>query len=207
MVIDVQHIGCDFLAGTGRKYLRGPRGSGFLYCSKTAMSRFEPAALDNTGAYWSDATSYIMDPTAKRFEMYEMSMAARFGLAIAVEHLLELTVSAVWHRIQHLANTLRTELKKVPGVTVLDHGKVLCGIVSFTVAGWGCEDVQSKLLAQGINTSVSYIGSTRLDFEQRKLQQVVRASVHYYNNDEEIERLITALRKLKLTTKGSCRQM
>lgn len=186
MPLDVAAIGCDFLSGTGRKYLRGPRGSGFLYAAHTAAAALEPATLDNTGATWTDAGSYTLRDSARRFERYEMSFAAKAGLGAAAAQLLEVGVDRAWARIQALAGALRAALAAIEGVNVQDRGATLCGIVSFTVAGRGADDVQRGLAARGINVSVSRTPSSRLDFEVRGLAEVVRASVHYYNTEEEV---------------------
>ena len=196
--VDVAKIGCDFLSGTGRKYLRGPRGSGFLYCSRSALQilNFEPATLDNTGAGWTARDAYQLRPNAKRFERYEMSFAAKVGLGVAIQQCNEVGIEAIWERIQYLAIQLRNQLSQIPGITVQDKGAQLCGLVSFTKVGLIADHVQKELFKQGINTSVSRVLSSRLDFEDRGLQDVVRASVHYYNTEEEIYRLIEVVKEL-----------
>ncbi|KAH7617438.1 putative cysteine desulfurase [Nannochloris sp. 'desiccata'] len=199
--VDVKAIGCHFLTGTGRKYVRAPRGSGFLYCSKEAMSFFEPATLDNTGAVWSSSDTYELRPTAKRFERYEMSFAAKVGLGIAVEQCVELGIDTIWARIQSLAELLRVQLLQIDKnrVQIHDKGAVLCGIVSFTIKGIPADALQQKLFKEyGINTSVSRVPSSRLDFENRDLVAVVRASLHYYNTKEEVEKLVDAVTKLAM---------
>lgn len=194
--LDVHRIGCDFLTATGRKYLRGPRGSGFLFCRQDALSRFEPGFLDNTGASWSGRDSYTLAPTAKRFESYEMSFAAKVGLGVAVDECVQLGIDRIWDRIQQLADALRAGLQALPGVAVQDRGRVLCGLVSFTVAGTPADQVQQGLARQHINVSVSRTPSSRIDFEQRGLSEIVRASVHYYNTEEQLQRFLDAVGRL-----------
>eukprot|EP00887_Chlorella_sp_A99_P004639 scaffold4.g4639.t1 len=191
--VDVRRIGCHFLSGTGRKYLRGPRGCGFLYCSREALGRFEPAAVDNVGARWVAADAYELQPTARRFEGYEMNFAAKAGLGTAVEYCLMLGAERIWGRVAALAARLRAALAAAPGVTVLDRGRVLCGLVSFSVEGRGAEEVKRELRQRRMNVSVSQASSTRLDFEARRLQEVVRASVHYYNAEQEVDALAAAV--------------
>mmetsp|Transcript_29833 Transcript_29833/g.84086 ORF Transcript_29833/g.84086 Transcript_29833/m.84086 type:complete len:273 (+) Transcript_29833:1527-2345(+) len=194
MPIDVKDIGCDFLTATGRKYLRAPRGCGFLYASRSSMSKFMPAMLDVWGAELQSPSSFAVNPTARRYEAYEMSFAAKVGLAAAVQYALTLSVEATWERIQFLAETLRSELCKVSGVHVLDKGKLLCGIVSFCKDGALPEEIKSGLTAAGVNVSVSKRSSTFIDFDARGLESVVRASVHYYNTEEEIHTLVQTVR-------------
>lgn len=205
MQVDVQQIGCDFLAGTSRKFLRGPRGAGFLYARRAAMAGpaggpagWEPALLESHGATWSGRGSYVMAGNARRYEQYEMSFAAKVGLGVAVTYLLDsVGVEAAWQRIRMLANSLRSRLtEEVPRAVVQDKGELLCGIVSFTMLGFSCDTVKSHLAAQHINVSVSRRPSTFLDFESRGLTEVLRASCHYYNSEEEVEQLVVALKAL-----------
>lgn len=79
MPIDVQALGCHFLTATGRKYLRAPRGSGFLYASPVALKdkRLEPSALDVRGGRWTAPGEYTPERSARRYEEYEMSFAAK----------------------------------------------------------------------------------------------------------------------------------
>ncbi|KAL4418819.1 hypothetical protein ABPG77_008704 [Micractinium sp. CCAP 211/92] len=196
MPIDVRAIGCDFLSATGRKYLRAPRGTGLLFCRRDAMSSFEPGTLDNIGATWTGSSDYALQPTAQRFEQYEINFAAKVGLGVAAEECVRLGITQIWTRIQQLAAQLRAGLAALPGVTVHDRGAVLCGLVSFTVAGQSASQVQAALQEQHINVSVSEIGSTRFDFERRGLTEVLRASVHCYNTEGELQRFLAALGQL-----------
>ncbi|KAK9862697.1 hypothetical protein WJX84_002020 [Apatococcus fuscideae] len=196
MPLDVQALGCDYLTGTGRKYLRGPRGSGFLFASRKAMAKHEPATLDIHGATWTGKQDYELDPTAKRYEVYEMSMSAKVGLGVAVEYALGLGMTNMCERIHGLAALMRRKLLEQPGITIHDKGRRLCGIVSFTLGDHKPADVKTALAAEGINISVSAAPSTRLDFEARGLQAVARASVHYYNTEEEVDKLVAAIQTL-----------
>jgi len=195
--VDVHEIGCDMLSGTGRKFLRAPRGSGFLYCSSEIMETFEPATLDVSSAEWQSGERYKMKPTAIRFEKYEMSFAAKVGLGIAVQYCNDAGIESIERRIQWLAFQLRSKLDSIDQVQVCDVGARLCGIVSFMIAGVPAGDVHTALQTEhGISTSVSRITSSRLDFENRRLVDIVRASVHYYNTTTEIEALVFAIKNI-----------
>lgn len=196
MPIDVQQLQCDYLTSTGRKFLRAPRGTGLLYASRTAMARAEPAMVDVHGAVWTGRHDYKLVPSAKRYELYEMSYAAKMGLGIAAEYVLEIGIEAIWERVQHIAGMMRQQLQQLKGATVQDRGRLLCGIVSFTMEGKRPEDVKQALKEKNINVSISPANSTLLDFSQRGLTQVLRASVHYYNTEEEVHRFIEALKTL-----------
>jgi cysteine desulfurase / selenocysteine lyase len=196
LALDVERIGCDFLSGTGRKYLRGPRGTGFLYARRSTTTGFEPAMLDMHGADWVSRDSYKARADARRFETFEYDVAARIGLGVATDYALVLGLEAIEGRVTALASNLRAQLGAVPGVEVHDRGQRLCGIVTFTVAGHNPDAVRSRLYVQNINVWVSAMSHSRLDLEPRGLDQLVRASVHYYNSEEEVERFVSAIAEL-----------
>jgi cysteine desulfurase/selenocysteine lyase len=195
LAIDVEAIGCDFLSATGRKYLRGPRGVGFLYVRGEMIGQLEPPFLDLHAATWVSADRYEVQPGAQRFETWESSAALRLGLAAAVDYLLALGIEAVEARITLLAERLRGLLAELPHIDLHDKGARRCGLVSFTDRNRPAEEVAADLRAQAINVSVSGPESARYDFDQRRLGTIVRASVHCYNTDDELDRLVGALRQ------------
>jgi selenocysteine lyase/cysteine desulfurase len=186
MPIDVEEIGCDMLSATGRKYLRGPRGTGFLYVRREILERLEPPFLDLHSATWTARDRYEIRSDARRFENWETNYAGKIGLATAIDYCMQWRLDNIWSRIQILSSQLRTQLSALPGVTIQDRGLTKCGIVTFTVEGLDPEEIQQQLAAQHINVSVSIRSSTHLDMEARGLTSMVRASVHYYNTEEEI---------------------
>ena len=194
--IDVQAIGCDILSATGRKYLRGPRGTGLLYVRRAWIERLEPPLIDLHAATWTASDSYTLRPDARRFENWESNVAGKIGLGVAIDYARGWGMDAIWSRVSEQAARLRSALRAQPGVTVHDLGQVQCGIVSFTVAGHDTRAVREALLAQQVNVSTSSLFSTRLDMAARGLNTLVRASVHYYNTDAEIERFCAALANL-----------
>jgi selenocysteine lyase/cysteine desulfurase len=185
--IDVERIGCDFLSATGRKYLRGPRGTGFLYVRESALERVEPPFLDLHAARWVSTDDYELRPDARRFENWETNYAGKVGLGVAVDYLLGWGIEPVWQTIHALGEAFRARLAEIPGVRVEDEGAVRCGIVTFTKDGLDPRELRERLRPEGINVWWSDVTSTRLDMERRGLEIVVRASVHYYNTLEEIE--------------------
>ena len=197
MPVNVDEIGCDFLAATGRKYLRGPRGVGFLYARSSLVEAFglEPAFLDLWGARWDATSSYRPFEGARRFEQYEVSFAAKVGLGVAAEYALELGVERAWKRVQFLGRALRDGLEGVDGVTLWDVGELKCGIVSFSIDLVDALTVKDTLRERRVNVWTSKVcNNTRLEWEGRAStgmpEEVVRASVHYYNTVEEIARLV-----------------
>ena len=195
--LDVEELGCDILSATGRKYLRGPRGTGFLYVRRSLIGQLEPPLLDLHAAEWVARDEYRIRPDARRFENWETNYAAKIALGVAVDYALGWGSEAIWDRVHGLGQALRERLAHVPGVTVLDVGAVRCGIVSFSCDGLEGAAVQRRLRADGINVSVSPRRYTRIDMEDRGLAEVVRASVHYYNTESELDRLAERLDRLR----------
>ncbi|HEY7415017.1 MAG TPA: aminotransferase class V-fold PLP-dependent enzyme [Ktedonobacteraceae bacterium] len=198
MPIDVNKIGCDMLSTTGRKYLRGPRGTGFLYVCKEALDRLDPVFLDMHSATWTAPDAYEVQPGAQRFETWEKSYAALIGLGTAIDYAISWGIENIWRRVQLLAYRLRTQLSALPGVIVHDRGVTQCGIVTFTVEGIEAQEIQRRLAEQHINTTVANLRSTLLDLRARKLDYMVRASVHYYNTEDEIDHFCSEIEKMIL---------
>jgi selenocysteine lyase/cysteine desulfurase len=191
--VDVDELGCDFLSATGRKYLRAPRGTGFLYVGRTWLCELEPPFLDVHSAQWAEGDELVVRDDARRFESWEHSVANRLGLGAAVDYALALGVDAISARVHELASVLRALLADVPRLTLHDQGVEQCGIVTFTIDGVDVYELAARLRTEGINISVSTIDFARYDFEARGLEAVARASVHYYNTEDELTRLVDAL--------------
>ena len=194
--VDVHRIGCDFLSATGRKYLRGPRGTGFLYVRRSILDRVEPPFLDLHAAEWVAPDRYRMRPDARRFENWEYNVAGLLGLGAAVDYALDWGLGSIALRVAALAEELRARLAEIPGVTLRDLGRSHCGLVTFTLEGREASALRDALRAQAINVSVSNPGSTLLDATRRRLPDLLRASVHYYNDEAEIGRFVEAIRAL-----------
>ncbi|MEQ9669439.1 aminotransferase class V-fold PLP-dependent enzyme [Coleofasciculus sp. G2-EDA-02] len=196
MPIDVNEIGCDMLSATGRKYLRGPRGTGFLYVREGVILQLEPPFLDMQAAEWVSRDTFKIRSDARRFENWETNYAGKIGLGVAVDYALSWGLAAIERRICVLAERLRDQLKDVNGVKVQDLGQQKCGIVSFTVEGKEPSEIKRLLSQEKINISVSSAQGTRLDMDARGFMSVLRASVHYYNTEAEVERFCTTLASL-----------
>lgn len=194
MPIDVDEIGCDFLSVTGRKFLRGPRGIGFLYAKKAMWDRFEPGCIDHSGAKWTSATTYELLPNARRYENWEFNYAAKIGFGVALDEALALGMEAVQARITQLADRLRTDLLTISGLSIGDLGPNPCGIVTFGVEGLDPTHIKQHLAEKRINVSVTKVSSTRLDMEAREISGMVRVSPHVYNTEAECDMLISAVK-------------
>ena len=184
--LDVRRIGCHVLSGTGRKFLRGPRGTGFLYIESGLLQMLEPPFIDMRAATALPAATFELRGDARRFETWESYVAGRVGLRAAVRYLLELGVDVVSARVVALAESLRSALRARPGITVPDRGAERSGIVTFTLAGEPAEVTAARLRAGGANVSVTVPLAAPLDSHLRTLKGAVRASVHYYNTDDEV---------------------
>jgi cysteine desulfurase / selenocysteine lyase len=192
--VNVDDIGCDFLCATGRKYLRGPRGTGFLYVRRNWLERLEPPFIDLQAARWTTRSTYELRADARRFESWESSIAAKLGLGTAVEYALSWGLESITDRVRALAAGLRARLRALPRVDVLDTGEEQSGIVTFNVAGVAADEVRKALADQQIH--VGLIARNRLEMDVHRLEWVVRASVHYFNTEDEVERLCAALADL-----------
>ena len=188
--VDVGTIGCDVLTATGRKWLRGPRGTGLLYLRDTFADRVEPLGIDMSSADWVDSETYRVAPGARRAEEFEGPVAAQLGLGAAIDQLLELGVDDVGERIGVLAEHLRGALDELDDVSVVDGTGPRSGIVTFVVDGRPADAVAATLSSAGINVSVSRAEDARLDLDGRGLAAVVRASPHVYNTVDELEQLV-----------------
>lgn len=190
--VDARAIGCDLLTGTGRKFLRAPRGTGLVYVSGRLLDRIDPPGIDGRGANWIDQYTYELLPDARRFEPFEVNMATKVGLGVAIDYALSWGIEAIAERITTLAGHLRS-LLTANGIEVLDGGRRRSGIVTFRLVDEPPVVTQQRLAAEGINTTVARPGSARLDMETRGVSAAVRASLHYYNTVAEIDRLMEVL--------------
>jgi len=194
--VDVQALRCDFLGATARKFLRGPRGVGFLYVSDRALEqgRF-PLFIDLYGADWTSPDAFRLADGARRFENWEFAYALVLGLGAAARYAHE--VGAPGHaRARELAAPLREQLALLPGVRVLDRGRDRCAIVTIAVEGRDATDLKLRLRARGINTSASTRIDGVIDMDEKRATSVLRLSPHYYNTEAELDTAISALKEV-----------
>ena len=189
--LDVDELGCDFLVYTGRKFMRGPRGTGVLYARADVLDRLGPPVfVDGRSAIWQPDGGYEVLPGAQRFEFGEFGYGAKVGLGVATRYMLDVGIDAIAERVQQLSTRLRSELASIQGVQVHDQGRVQSGIVTFTVDEVASADMTAVLRAGGVNTSTPHRTAAQLDLGARGINDVVRAGVHYFNSDNELDRLI-----------------
>lgn len=192
--VDVREIGCDALFTTGRKFLRGPRGTGFLYVDAELRGRIRPPAPDVRGARWSGEHAFELSDTALRFETWETSHALRLGLGVAIAEARALGVDAVAAHVTRLGQALRERLTQLPGVTVTDPAGAVGGIVTFVRDGEDPRATQQALQELGVHVVPVPAGHGQWDMAPRRLEAVVRASFHVYNDVDDIDALERVLR-------------
>ncbi|MCP9967154.1 aminotransferase class V-fold PLP-dependent enzyme [Actinomadura madurae] len=191
LTVDVTEIGCDMLSATGRKFLRGPRGTGFLYVRRDILRTLVPPFLDLQAATWKAPDGFEMRDDAQRFETWERYVAGQIGLGVAADYAADLGMPQIQERVLNLATGLRERLAGRPGVTVLDKGARPSGIVTFTVDGHDPAAIQAAAKARGVNVNVT--NPNTHGYDPNAAQAAVRASVHYYNTEGELEQLLSAL--------------
>lgn len=198
--LDVTELGCDFLVYTGRKFMRGPRGTAILFSTADARSEAALATfVDGRSAVWESAESFRPADSALRFEFGEYGYAAKAGLGVATQHMLDVGIDRIANRVQTLAQRLRVHLRGIEGIELHDDGTNCCGIVIFTSDRLGAAEMYNQLYAKGMTISTPSQVNAQLDLAPRQLTQVARASVHYYNTEEEVDRFADAVDELHQT--------
>lgn len=199
--IDVARLRCDYLSVTARKFLRGPRGIGFLYVSDRALDRGDyPLFVDMRGARWSDADRFELVDNAQRFEDWEFPYALVLGLGAAARYARSVGVEAGGARASRLAANLRDQLASIGGVRVLDRGRRQCAIVTMDARGQDASELSAMLNRRGINTAVSLRWYGQIDFTEKGTAGALRVSPHYYNTEDEINAAVAAIRDILSTT-------
>src|SRR6202521_2442666 len=193
--VDVAKLRCDFFSGTARKFLRGPRGIGVLYVSDRALKRGDfPLYVDMRGADWVSADSFAPAPHARRVENWEFAYSLVLGLGEAARYALAVGVERGGKRARQLGATLRSKLSGLPGIRVLDRGRELAAIVTLEVMGWDATELSKLLRTRGINSSASLRAYAVIDMDEKRAATALRLSPHYYNSEEELERVVEELK-------------
>ncbi len=195
--VDVGRLRCDFFSATARKFLRGPRGIGFLYVSDRALRRGDsPLYIDMRGAEWVAADEFRPAADAHRFENWEFAYSLVLGLGAAARYAREVGVEQGGARARALAAVLRRQLAVLPGVRVLDRGRDPAAIVTAEVAGRYAPELVAALRRQRINTTPTLRGYAVIDMDEKQVESALRIAPHYYNTEEEIDTVIAALQTL-----------
>ena len=193
---DVQKIRCDFLSATMRKFLRGPRGAGFLYVSdKIINQKLEPLFIDMRGADWISADEYSPRMDARRFEEWELPYALVLGSKAAIDYANVIGLEKIKERNTYLCNRVRKGISEINGLRLLDIGANQSSIITVEISRQEAQEVLHGLRNENINTSVGHRSFALIDFEAKDVEWALRISPHYYNTEEEVDILIHALKK------------
>jgi selenocysteine lyase/cysteine desulfurase len=195
--VDVDEIGCDLLTATGRKFLRGPRGTGFLWVRSSVLDRLDPYVAEIASATWDGDRGFTWKDGARRFETWEYSYVNVLGLGAAVGQALDLGLDTIGARTRALGAALRERLDALPGVSTHDRGATRCAIVTASVEGVPADEVAARLREKGVNVSVTVPEHTQFTTEVRGLPPLVRLSPHYYNTEAELDRAVEELAALR----------
>ena len=195
--VRLRELGVDLASGTGRKWLRGPRGTGFLAVRRSVAHRLYPRLIDHSGASWDAADRYTLRTDARVHELWECGVAQRLGLIVAAEYAMKMGIDEIGEQVTALAELARAGLSGLPGVTVQETGSPLAGIVTFTVDGMDPMRVRDELADHDVTVSVSPVETARLDMEGRGLDAVVRASPHYFVSPAQVETFVSAVASLR----------
>lgn len=197
MKLDISVLECHFLSFTFRKFLRGPRGTGVLYVSNTALEAdLEPLFIDMKGAEWKEKNSYLPSSSAVRFEDWEFNYAAILGARESVIYALSIGEDRIWKQLQFLSNYMREVLKDIPHLTLLDKGLELAALVTFYIKGADPVFLQNQLSNAKINVTISYRAFGLIDFDEKGVKWAIRASPHYYNTITEIHLFVCKLKEI-----------
>ena len=195
--VDVQKIGCDFLSGTTRKFMRGPRGAGILYASDKVLDLgLEPTILDMKGATWTAAEEYQSVQTARKFEFYEIPYALLLSSKEAIQYILSIGIENIAQRNQVLCKSRKEKLSEIPHLRLLDKGSKTGSIITFHIPGKSPETIKQKLRDKKINISLGFRGNALIDFSEKGVDWAIRASPHYYNTEDELSRFVEELKLL-----------
>ncbi|MGM1058124.1 aminotransferase class V-fold PLP-dependent enzyme [Saccharothrix sp. Mg75] len=190
MPVRADELGVDLITGTGRKWLRGPRGTGVLVVRRAAAEVLRPRLVDLHSAEWTGPDEIRLREDARVHEIWETSVADRLGLLAAVRYALARGLDVIEREVAERAGRLRAGLSALPGVTVRDIGERRSGIVTFTADGLTAGEVKGRLAERGVTVTVSSASSTLLDMTRRGLTEVVRASPHYFVGLDEVDRAV-----------------
>jgi len=196
MPVDVREIGCNYLTSAGRKWLRGPKGSGFLYVSEESLDDFEPAIIDDIGAPWVSPEAYELLPDARRFETHEHAPALRLGLGAAAEYAMTLGLDHIRDNVRGMAEGIRDELSRMPGISVQDLGAERGALVTFNHETMPAAEITTRLAQKDIRAKTIPRAGALNDTVARGLDELVRISAHYFNRGNDVETCLRGIRDI-----------
>ncbi len=179
----------------GRKFLRAPRGTGLLYVAPGLAETIRPLGLDLTAT--TAISTQVLEPApgARRFDLFEHSVADRLGLGQACRHLLDQGPDRVADEVGRRTAQVVELVRASPGLALVAPGPVR-GIVSFTHPRLEPLEVRARLAQTGVNAWTNVANGSPIDGEARGLGPSVRLSPHATTSDDDLDRLAGALSAL-----------
>lgn len=194
---DAEKLNVDFMAATSRKFLRGPRGMGFLYVSDRMISEGKrPLFPDTHGAEWTRENKFRLKESARRFENWEFPVALQLGMGRAARYALDVGLDIISERNTMLADYARTKISELKGTRILDSGSQKCAIVSVALTHANANQAVQILREENINTSSASRSASVIDMDAKNTESILRISPHYYNTLKEIDRCVHALEEI-----------
>ena len=189
--INVKKINCDVLVGSGRKYLRGPRGTGFIYIKKKLQSKLKPLILDLKNSIVNKNKVKIKEE--RIFENFEYSPALKLGLNKAVEKINLIEMNKIELNIKRKSLYFRKKLNQFNEIYFFENEKTISGINTLKIKGLSSLKIYKYLLIKKILTSVCNKIVSDIYFKKHNIEDVLRISIHDYNKKIEIDYLIKCL--------------
>jgi cysteine desulfurase/selenocysteine lyase len=195
--LDVQAIGCDFLAFSGHK-MCGPTGIGVLYGRRALLDKLAP---DETGGGMVVQVTYeqaTWKPAPERFEAGTPNVAGAIGLAAACDYLDGLGREKIFAHDLSLVQVAMEKLSALPGIRIIGPraGAERSGLVSFAFEGVHAHDVVTFADEDGIALRGGHHCNQPL-IRKLGLTSTTRASFYLYNTEEEIDRLVASLTRIQ----------
>jgi cysteine desulfurase / selenocysteine lyase len=193
--VDVARIQPDFLNTTGRKFLRGPRSTGFLYVSDRVLEAgLAPLHVDRRGATWTEPDEYTLLPGARPFEPQEISLL-KVGLTEAVRYANQVGLENIASRNSQLMQRLRVGLQAVDGIQLMDRGAVQSNILTFNTTRQPLAELETALRQERVVFTIQYPHFALLDFRSKQVDWLIRFSPHYFNTEEEIDQVVDVVKR------------
>ena len=190
IVVDVKPLKCDFLTATGRKFLRGPRGTGFLYVSdKILKEQYAPLYIDGRGATWTEIYKFEMLDSAKRFELWESPCAFKMGFQEAIKYANNIGMEHIQAYNEKIMKQLRANLSSIPNVVLFDKGLNTSNILTFRKGNVSLKRISNILDKNKVYYSVSNKEWGLIDFNKKGIEWAIRLSPHYFNTIEEMDKV------------------
>lgn len=197
--VDVRKIKCDFLTVTGRKFLKAPRGTGFLYVANHILDTdMGPLCIDLAGSTWDSETSFKFGSEAKRFEFWEKNYSNFLGLTQAIREINEIGIEKIAAYNKMLSGYFRNELEQVDGLKIYDHGSLKGNIITWKIPGLKQSEISKLFHERRVIFSFSSNTSALYDLNKKGEEWLVRFSPHFFNTTEEADQVGEILSKFSL---------